>query len=361
MLANAIFRNEGQKSAHLLRSYLINKVPLILASFAASASPMYPFDSKLCIENALSRVDTTTFPTLSSLFENGENGLSSNPFTESVRSDFVTACCLHGLVPESSIDKLIGDYAYQTLPAGGRYVKDKLVQECLADDKRILQLITELEKMEGNAGAVCQAITEMIGRLCANKDTISLKPICSQLARNPLNLDVLLLFDKTTTILHPLCELLDNLGYDNDGGEYQPVYEDFGSILLLLLAFVYRYNLSASDLGIRSSDSFVAKLLSKGQLSRPLDELSEQENGQLSGWINGLFDTEGAGLSDELLSNCPPQDFYLLIPTLFHQVVLASSTGYLTEKDLKTFVECEYYSWLVNIESRKYLPRCRLC
>lgn len=155
---------------------------------------------------------------------------------------------------------------------------------------------------------------------------------------------MLLLFDKTTTILHPLCELLDNLGYENDGGEYQPVYEDFGSILLLLLAFVYRYNLSASDLGIRSSDSFVAKLLSRGQLSRPLDELSEQENGQLNGWINGLFDTEGAGLSDELLSNCPPQDFYLLIPTLFHNVVLASSTGYLTEKDLKTFVECEFAS-----------------
>lgn len=185
----------------------------------------------------------------------------------------------------------------------------------------------------------------MIGRLCNNKDTISLKPICSQLARNPLNLDVLLLFDKTTTILNPLCELLDNLGYENDGSEYQPVYEDFGSILLLLLAFVYRYNLSASDLGIRSSDSFVATLLSKGQLSRPLDELSDQENSQLHGWINGLFDTEGAGLSDELLSNCPPQDFYLLIPTLFHNVVLASSTGYLTEKDLKTFVECGYFSF----------------
>lgn len=161
VLANAIFRNEGQKSAHLLRSYLINKVPLILASFAASASPMYPFNSELCITNALSRVDTNTFPTLSSLFESGENGLSSNPFTESVRSDFVTACCLHGLVPETSIDKLIGDYAYQTLPAGGRYNKDKLVQECSADQDKMIRLIDELDKMEGNAGAVCQALTEV--------------------------------------------------------------------------------------------------------------------------------------------------------------------------------------------------------
>lgn len=159
VLANAIFKNEGQKTANLIRSYLINKVPLILASFAASA-PMYPFNSELCITNALSRVDTNTFPTLTSLFE---NNLSSNPFTESVRSDFVTACCLHGLVPETSIDKLIGDYTYQTLPAGGRYDKDTLVQECLADptEERIQKLITELENMDGNVGACCQALTEV--------------------------------------------------------------------------------------------------------------------------------------------------------------------------------------------------------
>ncbi|KAF3770718.1 Med5-domain-containing protein [Cryphonectria parasitica EP155] len=335
VLANAIFRNEGQRSAHLLRSYLINKVPLILASFAATASPMYPFNSELCITNALSQVDTNTFPTLSSLFENGEN----NPFTESVRSDFVTACCLHGLVPESSIDKLLGDYAYQTLPAGGRYVKDKLVQECTADHDRMLRLITELDKMEGNAGAVCQALTEMLGRLCANKETMTLKQLCSQLARNPLNLDVLLLFDKPHTILTPLCELLDNWGYEDDQGEYQPVYEEFGSVLLLLLAFVYRYNLSASDLALRSPDSFIAKLLGKGQLSRSLDGLSEPEKSNLNGWIHGLFDTDGGGLADDLLSSCPPQNLYLLIPTLFHNIVLAFSTGYLSEESLKTGIE----------------------
>lgn len=330
---------------------------------------MYPFNSELCITNALSRVDTNTFPTLSSLFESGENGLSSNPFTESVRSDFVTACCLHGLVPETSIDKLIGDYAYQTLPAGGRYNKDKLVQDCSADQDKMIRLIDELDKMEGNAGAVCQALTEvsfdttywciwlhchqnewpelcliewqMLGRLCTNKDTMTLKVLCSKLARNPLNLDVLLLFDKTTSILNPLCELLDSWTYEEDQGEYQPVYEEFGPVLLLLLAFVYRYNLSASDLGISSPDSFIGKLLGKGHLARPLDELKDLEKNQLNGWIHGLFDNEGGGLADELLSSCPPQHFYLLVPTLFQNIVLAYSTGYLTEESLKTGIECE--------------------
>lgn len=169
---------------------------------------------------------------------------------------------------------------------------------------------------------------------------MALKSLCSQLASNPLNLDVLLLFDKTASILTPLCDLLDNWRYENDEGEYQPVYEEFGSILLLLLAFVYRYDLSAFDLGVRTPDSFVAKLLSRGQLSRSLEELNEQEQNQLDGWIHGLFDADGAGLADDLLSSCPPQNLYLLGPTLFHHIVLAFSTGYLTEESLKTGIEC---------------------
>lgn len=177
---------------------------------------------------------------------------------------------------------------------------------------------------------------------------MTLKSLCSQLASNPLNLDVLLLFDKPAAILSPLCDLLDNWRYENDEGEYQPVYEEFGSILLLLLAFVYRYNLSAADLGIRSQDSFVAKLLSRGQLSRTLNELNDQENKQLNGWIHGLFDADGAGLADELLSSCPAQDLYLLVPTLFDNIVLAFSTGYLTEESLKTGIECKLIFPLVT-------------
>lgn len=170
---------------------------------------------------------------------------------------------------------------------------------------------------------------------------MTLKQLCSQLARNPLNLDVLLLFDKAHTVLTPLCELLDNWGYEDDQGEYQPVYEEFGSVLLLLLAFVYRYDLSPSELALRSPDSFIAKLLRKGQVSRPLDELSDQERSNLDGWIHGLFDNDGGGLADELLSSCPPQNLYLLIPTLFHHIVLAFSTGHLTEESLKTGIECK--------------------
>lgn len=168
-----------------------------------------------------------------------------------------------------------------------------------------------------------------------------LKNICSHLARKPLSFDVILLFNKPATILHPLCELLDAWKYEEDQGEYQPVYEEFGSVLLLLLAFAHRYNLPPADVGVKASDSFVTKLLSQGHLSnKPADELSEQERGHLDGWIKGLFDQEAGGLTDDLISSCPPQEFYLLVPTLFQNIVLAFSLGYLSEEALKGGVEC---------------------
>lgn len=171
---------------------------------------------------------------------------------------------------------------------------------------------------------------------------MTLKLLCSQLAQKPLSLDVMLLFEKPATILHPLCDLLDSWKYDEDQGEYQPVYEDFGSILLLVMAFAYRYGLSALDLGITTPDSFVSKLLGQGNQSRPFDELRDTEKSHLDGWIHGLFDSEAGGLGDELMSSCPPQDFYLLVSTLFQNIVLAFSTGHLSEESLKGGVECKF-------------------
>ncbi|GAB1314136.1 mediator complex subunit [Madurella fahalii] len=336
MLANAVFRNEGPKTGHLLKSFVVNKVPLILVSLAAS-SPMYPFNPEMCITEALGQVDTNVFPTLSGMFEMTNTNSS---FHDSVRQDFCFACQLHGLLSQRAIENLLGDITYQSLPDEGRYVKDILVQSCLQDVDRTQKLIGELDNMNGNVGAAAQAVIEVIGSLCRNKETMTLKQLCGQLAGKPLSLDVLLLFDKPQKILHPLCELLDNWGgYEEDQGEYQPVYEEFGSILLLLLVFAYRYGLSPADLGIRSPDSFVGKLLSGGDLCRPLEDLNEQQKSHLNGWIQGLFGSEAAGLGDELMSSCPPQDFYMLVPTLFHQIVLALSARIMTDEMLKGGLE----------------------
>ncbi|TGO83846.1 hypothetical protein BPOR_0584g00030 [Botrytis porri] len=335
VLANATFRNEGPQTTTILRSFLINKVPLLVSTLATSFFP--PLTSEFCITEALSHVDTNAFPTLSTLFAESTN---NDMFSDSVRQDFCFACCLHGLIPESSIETLLGDIPMQSLPAGGRYSKQDLVQQCLSNSERAEGLISELDNMDGNAGAVSQAIAEVIKHMCGNKETMTLKTLCSQLARNPSSLDIMLLFNKPTSFLQPICELLDNWRYDEDQGEYQPVYEEFGSILLLVVSFAHRYNLSTVDLGIKNpAESFVAKLLVHGHLSRALDPLSQQDQNHLDGWIRGLFEPEGGGLGDELMSSCPPQEFYLLVPTLFHHIVLALSTETLSEEGLKGGLE----------------------
>lgn len=120
---------------------------------------MYPpLSAQFCITEALSQVDTNAFPTLSAMFDDTNN---NNTFTDSVRQDFCFACCLHELIPESSIEGLLGEITYQNLPQDGRYAKEKLVRECTSDPERIQRLIGELDNMDGNVGAVCQALAEV--------------------------------------------------------------------------------------------------------------------------------------------------------------------------------------------------------
>ncbi|KAH7362967.1 mediator of RNA polymerase II transcription subunit 5 [Plectosphaerella cucumerina] len=334
VLANAVFRNEGPKATHLLRSYLMNKLPLLISNLSKHMFP--PLTPEYCITDALRRVDTNAFPTLSSMFDESRN---NNPFTDSVREEFCWACCLHGLLPESSVEVILGETPYSSFPSRGRYMKDRLVGECLSDSERMQALVGELDNMDGNVGAASQALVEVLRQFCRNKDTMSLKALCGQLSRKPLALDVILLFEKPSSILYPLCELLDNWKYEEDQGEYQPVYEEFGSVLLLLLALAYRYNLGPSDVGVRSPESFVAKILTLSNQSRPSEPLSDQDKGHLDSWIRGLFDQEAGGLTDDLISSCPPQEFYLLIPALFQNIVLAVGTGHLSEEGLRGGVE----------------------
>lgn len=121
-----------------------------------------PASPEYCITEALNRVDTNTFPTLSSMFDDTRN---SNPVTDNVREEFCFACCLHNLMPQSHIETLLGENTYQTLPSGGRYVKDDLVRDCMANPEKTQSLIGELDNMDGNVGAVCQALTEVNGTL----------------------------------------------------------------------------------------------------------------------------------------------------------------------------------------------------
>lgn len=151
-----VFRNEGPKDAHLLRSFVVNKVPLLLCQLCP---PEFSATSaEFCITEALNRVDTSVFPTASLMFDESRN---NNPYTESVREEFCAACALHGLIEREHVDRILGETSMSYDPSLEKASKERLVQECLADSDKIQGIVGQLEKMDGNVGAVAHAIVEV--------------------------------------------------------------------------------------------------------------------------------------------------------------------------------------------------------
>ena len=157
ILANATFRNEPRLTAFVLRSFLVNKVPLLLTTMSTMMFP--PLTAEYCITEAFNHVDPQAFPSFSSMFDVATDG---DMFSD-VRQEFLFACCLHRLIPEEIIERLLGDPPMQELPSGGRYVTEELVSQCSTDLERVEGLLGEIENLDGNAGAVAAAVAE-VGR-----------------------------------------------------------------------------------------------------------------------------------------------------------------------------------------------------
>ncbi|KAI5810438.1 mediator complex, subunit Med5 [Pyronema omphalodes] len=338
VISNAIIRHEPSSTLFLLRSFLCNKVPLIINRISPS-----PMDSSLAISKAFQRTDATTLTNLApSIFDPYSYNTNRNPdiydITVDLRPDFLFACALHNVIVEQDINGLLGELPLGAMSAAGTYYVPDLMLQCVNDPARIDRLLEEIEAVEGNSGAVVQTIFEQMKNMCESRETMPLRNICSYLARKPSSMDVMLLFIKPAEILEPLCDLLDNWRYEEDQGEYQPVYEEFGYILLLVLTVIKRYSLTLNDLAFShpvKNESFIAQLLRGLATAKHIEDLTTSDShAQLGGWIKELY--EGEGISDELMMSCRPQDFYLLAPTIFSQSMIAIQRSIL---DLDTVKE----------------------
>lgn len=152
VLSNGQARGEGGQAINLYRSFLMNKVPSILSLISASSMDTVP--ANLCISQALGRLDHSAFPL-------SDYEMERRSPLPGIRQEFLFACALHRLIPEASIEELLGENPMQTLPAHGLYDKDQLVQQIVNNSQRGEQLIREIELMEGNAGIVVAAIIEV--------------------------------------------------------------------------------------------------------------------------------------------------------------------------------------------------------
>lgn len=332
VLANAMYRSDQSEILMLLRSYLVNKLPVFLLNYA----PMLfePMTVEYCISQAFLRIDPAAFPSFSQMFDSvGRNGMLSE-----ARVEFLIACALHQLIPEQSIETLLGEDPMQNLPTSGRYVKQQLVEQCTANPTRFEELAKELENMEGNAGEIAGALLDIMQSVCATKDTMTLKVVCNGLSRRPATLDILMLFTSADDLLKPLCNTLDTWQMHEDQGEHQPVYDEFGSVLVFMMLIQNRFSLRRDELGITSSDSFVLKYIGESAAAKALEDLSEKENKLLGAWIRGLFN-ENEGINDELMATSSPSDFHLVVATLLDESLKACQAGFLAMSTLKDGLE----------------------
>lgn len=152
VLSNGQARNEGEHAMNIYRSFLMNKLPSILSLI--SSSSLGPIQVSLCISQALGRIDLGAFP-LSSYDMTRRSSLTG------IRQEFLFSCTLHRLIPEASVENLLGENPMHSLPSHGLYEKDHLVQQITGNHQKAEQLIGEIGLMEGNSGVVATAIIEV--------------------------------------------------------------------------------------------------------------------------------------------------------------------------------------------------------
>lgn len=154
ILANAMYRNEATQTMAALKSFLVNKIPILLTQVAA---PLYATNPELCITQAFGRIDPNAFPAFSQGFD---DMLGSNSSLADVRQDFLNACALHGLIPASAVQRLLGEAPMQG-PPSTRYTKQELLKQFKDNSDKVTTYIEELENLDGNAGAIVAALTEV--------------------------------------------------------------------------------------------------------------------------------------------------------------------------------------------------------
>ncbi|KAF3148583.1 mediator complex subunit [Orbilia oligospora] len=322
-IANAISRSESESTIALFRHFLVNKIPLLLQRFN-----MPVIQAQYVVTQALAK--------------SGSNPLSLDPsldtmldLSNDIKQEFLFACALHQIIEESSVEVILGDVPLQTM-AKRRYTQGELVAECMSDGDRVERLISEIEELDGNSGAIVGAVVEMLRIMCEQRATMGLYTLCKNLISRPKTIDLLLLYSSPATILEPLCIVLENWRYDDDQGEYEPVYKEFGYILLLILTIYYRHDLCFSNLGPSiTSTSFVPMFIKQCWKDISVEDLGRMgdRHAQLGGWIKALY--EGEGMTDEVMQSCKPQEYYSLVPTLMAQTVEAYERGVLDMRVLK--------------------------
>ena len=331
VLTNAMLRKESRQTVKGIRSFICNKVPILLTMLSGTVAP--PMTIEAFVQMAFMSEGMIPMEPLAPLTPGATD---IRDILKVARLEFLQACGLHGLISETAIATILQEPAI-ALPRISRYTKDGLLAQCANNISRLDVHIEDLGSMQGNVGAICGCIVDTLSNLCINKDAMSLKSVCLELIKNIPNLDIIMQYTQPGMLLLPICTLLSDWIHDQDQTEFAPAYEEFATILLFVLAVIHRFDLDPSEVGLMA-DNFVTRLIDEMCVSTQPSELPEEQAAQLARWIEGLYAVddhgETSGIGDDVMSQCSPQSFYLLVPSLFEQSVIACRSNAL---QMKTF------------------------
>jgi mediator of RNA polymerase II transcription subunit 5 len=151
LLSCAMTRKEPSSTLFVLKSFLINKVPIILTTLSASMFP--PDSTEVCVGQAMAQVDKELFPSMA---------IGGKSILQDLREEFLFSCVLHSLLRAENVQGLLGEPPLSSPPDPmSRYTKEGLVDQCTNDSEKAVQLVDELEKLDGNGGAISLALAEV--------------------------------------------------------------------------------------------------------------------------------------------------------------------------------------------------------
>lgn len=130
-----ITQGETEDNLFLIRSFIINKLPLILQSL--SSLSLMPLNIAFCISQAMSRV---------------------NPATTN-REEFLQSCASHGLMTEQNVEQIVGGKA-SSQPLS-KAQKTVLLQQCRAGSQQPEALVARLGDLDGNVSAYAEALADV--------------------------------------------------------------------------------------------------------------------------------------------------------------------------------------------------------
>lgn len=162
VLANSKYRNDPPQTLFLFKTFLVNKIPSFLADLQSvtATQQQQPIPLEMCITNSLARIDHAMFPSLSEMFSMSHGGTTA--VLSDVRQEFLFSCALNHVIPEHSIERLLGENPMQTLPVEGLMSKNIPLQQILQNPTdRSNELLNGMELLNGNVRPIATAISEV--------------------------------------------------------------------------------------------------------------------------------------------------------------------------------------------------------